>query len=68
MRSPCAPLTIDDGVATAWAELVAGLRAKGRKAPINDSWIAAVAIANDFPLLSQDRDYEVMPNLELILL
>jgi predicted nucleic acid-binding protein len=34
--------------------------------PINDSWIAAVALANNMPVASQDSDYDDVPGLEVI--
>ena len=40
------PLPVDDAVADAWAELRAALRYAGLKMPVNDSWIAATAIAH----------------------
>jgi predicted nucleic acid-binding protein len=55
------PLPIDDDVAAAWAQLVAELRAAGRKAAINDCWIAATALAHDIPVATQDADYDGMP-------
>jgi predicted nucleic acid-binding protein len=60
------PLTIDDSVSEAWALLISRLRAAGRKAPINDSWIAATAIAHEVPVVTQDTDYDEMPGLEVI--
>lgn len=54
------PLPIGDGVAAAWAQLVAELRSAGRKAPINDCWIAATALAHDIPVATQDADYDGM--------
>ncbi|MBO0804869.1 MAG: PIN domain-containing protein [Nocardiopsaceae bacterium] len=60
------PLPVDDAAADAWAVLVAGLRAAGRKAPVNDSWIAATAIARRVPVATQDDDYEGMPGLTVI--
>ena len=60
------PLPIDDAVAAAWANLVSALRAAKRKAPVNDSWIAATAIVHDVPLLTQDNDYDHMPDLTVI--
>lgn len=60
------PLPIDERVSEAWALLVAKLRAAGRKAPVNDSWIAATALAHDLPLVTQDNDYEAMPGLTVI--
>lgn len=60
------PLVIDEAVAEAWALLVSQLRAAGRKAPVNDTWIAATAIAHHVPVVSQDADYDHMPDLEVI--
>jgi predicted nucleic acid-binding protein len=60
------PLPIDDAAADAWATLVARLRTAGRKVPINDSWIAATAIARQMPVATQDDDYDEMPGLSVI--
>jgi hypothetical protein len=34
--------------------------------PLNDSWIAATAIANRIPVVSQDDDYDDVPGLEVV--
>lgn len=60
------PIPVDENVSDAWALLVAQLRAQGRKAPINDTWIAATALAHDLPVLTQDDDYSAMPGLTVI--
>jgi predicted nucleic acid-binding protein len=60
------PLPIDETVSDAWALLVAKLRVAGRTAPINDTWIAATAIAHGLPVLTQDSDYDPMPDLDII--
>jgi predicted nucleic acid-binding protein len=60
------PLPVDDAAADAWAVLVASLRGAGRKAPVNDSWIAATAIARGIPVATQDDDYDGMPGLSVI--
>ena len=60
------PLPVDDRTGAAWARLVATLRAVGKRMPINDSWIAATALAHDFAVLTQDADYDVVPNLRVI--
>jgi predicted nucleic acid-binding protein len=52
------PLPVDDGVAGAWARLRVLLRDAGRRMPVNDSWIAATAIAAGVPVLTQDDDYD----------
>jgi predicted nucleic acid-binding protein len=60
------PLPIDEAVAAAWARLVAELRAARRRAPINDSWIAATAIAHELPIATQDADYDHLPGITVI--
>lgn len=60
------PLPVDEGVAHAWATLRLALRDAGKRMPINDSWIAATAIANDLAVASQDGDYDDMPGLRVI--
>jgi predicted nucleic acid-binding protein len=59
-------LAIDEPVSDAWALLVSQLRAAGRKVPVNDSWIAATAIAHGIPIGSQDADYDLMPGISVI--
>lgn len=60
------PLPIDSRVARAWATLRLALRDHGRRMPINDSWIAATAIAHHVPVVAQDADYDGVPGLEVI--
>ncbi|GMR02368.1 MAG: type II toxin-antitoxin system toxin ribonuclease C4 [Acidimicrobiia bacterium] len=60
------PLSIDEGVANAWAGLIAALREQGKRMPINDSWIAATAIAHNMPVVTQDDDFASTPGLEVI--
>jgi predicted nucleic acid-binding protein len=59
-------LAVDESVANAWALLVSRLRTAGRKVAINDSWIAATAIAHHIPIVTQDADYDLMPGVEVI--
>jgi predicted nucleic acid-binding protein len=60
------PLPVDGMVAEAWATLVARLRASGRRMPINDSWIAATALAHRMPVVTQDGDYDAVPGLRIV--
>ncbi|MGH7611543.1 MAG: type II toxin-antitoxin system VapC family toxin [Candidatus Dormibacteria bacterium] len=60
------PLPVDEPVARAWAALLLSLRDAGRRMPVNDSWIAATAIANGLPLATQDDDYDNVPGLKVI--
>ena len=56
------PMLIDDDVAAAWARLRLTLREEGLRMPVNDSWIAATAMAHDVAIVTQDDDF---PSLDL---
>jgi len=60
------PLPVDGSVAHAWAALRLALRDAGKRMPINDSWIAATALANDLPVASQDSDYDDVPGIRVL--
>lgn len=60
------PLPVDRDAAHAWSRLVGELRQAGRRAPVNDTWIAAVALSRGLPLVTQDDDYATMPGLQVI--
>lgn len=60
------PIPIDRSIATAWATLRIALRDAGRRMPLNDSWIAATAIAREIPVVTQDADYGDIPGLTTI--
>ena len=60
------PLPINERVAHAWATLRLALREAGKRMPVNDSWIAATAIANDMAVASQDADYDDIPGLRVL--
>jgi predicted nucleic acid-binding protein len=60
------PVPIDQRVAEVWAGLRVSLRDHGLRMPVNDSWIAATAIALGLPVVTQDDDYLHAPGLEVI--
>ena len=60
------PIPVDESVAAAWARLRVELRARGLRMPVNDSWIAATAIALGVALVTQDDDYVDLPGLTVI--
>lgn len=60
------PLVIDENVSEAWALLVTRLRAAESKVPLNDSWIAATAMAHEVPVMTQNAEYESVPDLDVI--
>ena len=53
-------LPITSEVARHWAELRVRLAEEGRRANVNDLWIAAVAQANNMPVVTQDGDFDVI--------
>jgi len=60
------PLPVDGAVATAWARLRAQLHECGLSMPVNDSWIAATALALGVPVVTQDGDFDGVPGLDVI--
>ena len=60
------PIAIDDDVAAQWARLRVMLRDSGQRMPVNDSWIAATAMALQVPIVTQDDDYINLAELPLI--
>lgn len=50
-------LGVDERVAAAWARLRVHLAEAGRRLNVNDLWIAATALANDLPVVTQDDDF-----------
>lgn len=60
------PVPVDDTVAEAWARLRLLLRDAGQRMPVNDSWIAATALALGVPVVTQDDDYVELDGLPVI--
>jgi predicted nucleic acid-binding protein len=61
------PIPVDERVAAAWALLRQRLKAAGTKMEINDSWIAATAIAHGWPVATQDAGFpDSVPELTVI--
>ena len=62
-------LPVDRAVASAFAALVAQMRAAGQgRLGVQDAWIAATAIAHDAELLTQDADFDAVPGLRIVAL
>jgi predicted nucleic acid-binding protein len=60
------PTPVDGAVADAWATLRIALRDTGQRMPINDSWIAATALALNVAVVTQDDNYVNVPGLTVI--
>ncbi|HXR41165.1 MAG TPA: PIN domain-containing protein [Acidothermaceae bacterium] len=52
------PLPVDAAAAAQWASLRVRLAEAGRRAKVNDLWIAAIAAANNLPVVTQDDDFD----------
>ena len=59
-------IPVDETVASAWARLRLALRDNKLKMPVNDSWIAATAIALGIPVVTQDDDFPRLAELDVI--
>jgi predicted nucleic acid-binding protein len=51
-------LPVDADAARRWAELRVRLAEAGRRAKINDLWIAAIALASGMDVVTQDDDFD----------
>lgn len=60
------PVPVDEAVAAEWARLRVLLHDSGRRMPVNDSWIAATALALGVPVVTQDDDFPDLPDLDVI--
>jgi predicted nucleic acid-binding protein len=57
VRLVAGALPIDERTASAYAQLAANMLAEGRKPRVNDTWIAATALASDAEVWTQDADF-----------
>lgn len=60
------PVPIDVAVAERWAQLRVLLRDRGMRMGVNDSWIAATAMALAVPVLTQDDGFPELDELRVI--
>lgn len=60
------PIPVDESVADAWARLRILLRDRGLRMPVNDSWIAATALALGVPIITQDAGYLELADLDVV--
>jgi tRNA(fMet)-specific endonuclease VapC len=56
---------VDSRAAEAYAKIKHDLISRGGIIPDNDTWIAAVAMANDYTLVSHDAAFARIPDLKL---
>ena len=60
------PIPIDTAVADHWATLRVLLRDRGLRMGVNDSWIAATALALGVPVLTQDDGFPELDELQVL--
>ncbi len=60
------PVPIDQTVASHWAALRVTLRDANLRMPVNDSWIAATAMALGVPVVTQDADFPTVSGLDVL--
>lgn len=60
------PVPVDESVAAEWARLRVRLRDSGQRMPVNDSWIAASALALGVAVVTQDDDFPDLEDLNVI--
>lgn len=60
------PIPIDTAVAEHWATLRVLLRDRGLRMGVNDSWIAATALALGVPVLTQDDGFPALDELHVL--
>jgi len=53
-------LPVDRQATHQWAMLRAGVAKAKRRVNINDLWIAAIALANQLPVFTQDDDFDAL--------
>jgi len=61
-------IPVDAGVARKYAIIFLSLQKKGTKIPINDVWIAASCMEMGGTLLTRDKHFEVVDQIEAIIL
>ena len=60
------PVPVDEAVAAHWARLRVLLRDSGQRMPVNDSWIAATALALGVAVVTQDDDFPDLDELDVV--
>lgn len=56
-------LAADVRAAQVWAELRVRLHDHGRRVNVNDLWVAAIAVANDLPVVTQDDGFDPLGDM-----
>lgn len=57
-------LPVDVQTAERYAQIRVALEYQGRRIPMNDLWIAALALQHNLPVLSRDNHFDVVDGLK----
>ena len=57
-------LEVTEETTFAYAAVRAAVKRLGRPIPANDAWIAALAVQHRLPILSRDRHFDDLPEIE----
>jgi len=57
-------LSVTEETAATYAGLRVALKHNGTPIPANDAWIAAIAIQHRLPVLSRDRHFDAVPDIQ----
>lgn len=66
VQSSYEALPIDEAVASSFARLVASARRSGRRPKVQDTWIAATALAHSAAVVTQDADFDDLAGVDVI--
>ncbi len=61
----CILLDADSITAKHYGEIIAALYKKGKPLPINDVWIAAIALQHDLTVVSRDKHFNEIDGLKI---
>lgn len=62
----CLVLDINESTTNYYAEITLELKRKGTPIPTNDIWIAALCRQHSLPLLSRDRNFDLVAGIKRI--
>jgi hypothetical protein len=60
------PLPIAAVVVRQFARIAAARHAGGRRVPVLDALVAATAVVEQIPVVTQDQDYDAIPGVEVL--
>lgn len=62
----CIQITINSEIAKNYSEIYFNLRRKGTPIPTNDIWLAAICLTYKYPILSIDKHFKNIENIEIL--